>query len=122
MAAEGARGGGDRSSIRLARGVTVRGELEAPGDLAIEGRVEGAVRVGQDLLIEADGAVDATVEADRVVIAGRASGRVVARTSLELRPTAQVDATLVSPSIAVADGARLRGRIEMVVDLAEDLG
>ncbi len=117
MGAEGAR-----ASIRLARGVTVRGELEAPGDLAIEGRVEGAVRVGQDLLIEADGVVDAVVEAERVVIAGRASGRVVARTSLELRSTAQVDATLVAPSIAVADGARLRGRIEMALELAEEQG
>lgn len=110
-----------RSSIRLARGVTVRGELDAPGDLAIEGRVEGTVRVGHDLLIEADAVVDAQVDAERVVIAGRASGRVVARTSLELRATAEVDATLVAPSIAVADGARLRGRIEMVVDRAEEL-
>jgi|JI10StandDraft_1071094.scaffolds.fasta_scaffold954346_2 cytoskeletal protein CcmA (bactofilin family) len=114
-------GDATRSSARVARGVTVRGELDAPGDLAIEGRVEGALRVGHDLLIEADGSVDADVDADRVIIAGRAAGRVVARTSLELRTTARVEATLVSPSIAVADGAVLRGRLEMVVDVAEEL-
>lgn len=111
---------GTRASVRLARGVIVRGELEAPGDLAIEGRVEGHLRVGHELSVEPDGEIDAEVDAERVIIAGRAAGRVVARVALELRAGAQVDAVLVSPSVSVADGAVLRGRIEMPVDLAEE--
>jgi cytoskeletal protein CcmA (bactofilin family) len=97
----------------------VRGELEAPGDLVIEGRVEGAVRAGNDLFIETGAEVDADAFAERIVIAGSASGRVVAGTSVEVRSTAEVDAVLVAPIVSVADGAKVRGRIEMVVDIAE---
>jgi len=108
-----------KPAVRLARGMIVRGELEAPGDLVIEGKVEGAVRVGNDLFIESGAEIAAETFAERVVIAGFASGRISARTSVEVRSTAEVEATLIAPIVSVADGARMRGRIDMVVDIPE---
>ena len=79
----------------LGHGVAIRGVLEIDGELVVSGRVVGRI-TARRLVIAADGTVEGDVIAGEVVIAGRLNGRVFA------------------PTVAIEDGARLRGKVEMV--------
>ena len=66
--------GGDRSGQSiLQEGVVVRGDLEAKGDVRLDGRLEGKVRVSDRLTVGSSGHVVAEIEAKDVVgdVAGR---------------------------------------------------
>jgi cytoskeletal protein CcmA (bactofilin family) len=85
----------------IGRGALIRGEVESPGDLLIEGRVFGAVRAG-----------------DTVKVEGRVEGPIAAR-SIVLASTAEVTGELRAESVAIEEGATFEGRIDMVIDEGE---
>lgn len=107
--------------MRFGREIVIRGEIEAQGDLSIEGRVEGRVRASQAVVVESGAEVEASIEALRVTVAGRVRGNVSAREAIKIEANAQVIGDLAAPEIAIADGAVLRGKIAMPVDLPEEL-
>lgn len=98
----------------------VRGDLEGEGDLLVEGRVEGRLKTRAVLSIEPGAHVEAEIEAARVRIAGVVIGTVVAGQSIAIEKGAVVQGTLRAPALAIADGAVVRCRMEMAVDLPED--
>ena len=94
--------------------ISVKGNISADEPLTIAGRVDGTVRVnGHSLTIDSAGRVDADVQADSVVVAGKVTGSLVATTRLVVRDTAIVEASLTAPVLSVADGAQIRGRIDV---------
>lgn len=94
-------------------GTTIKGEIDARGDLLVSGRIEGSVRVAGALRIAAGGSVVAQVHAARAVIAGAVKGDVVAAESIQLLAGCSVDGELHAPSIQIEGGAALRGRVEV---------
>ena len=98
----------------LGRHLAIKGEVSSDDDLAIEGSVQGSVTVRDALLvIEASGRVDADVRAPRVVVHGAVQGTIAASERLELSSSASVDGSLSATLIAMADGARFNGRVDM---------
>jgi|KBSSwiStaDraftv2_1062776.scaffolds.fasta_scaffold3574269_1 cytoskeletal protein CcmA (bactofilin family) len=94
--------------------LAIKGEVSSDDDLAIEGSVEGSVTVRDALLvIEGSGRVDADVRAPRVVVHGAVQGTIAASERLELSSSASVDGSLSANVIAMADGARFNGRVDM---------
>jgi cytoskeletal protein CcmA (bactofilin family) len=107
--------------VRLAKELVVRGEIEAAGDLTVEGRVEGRINASEGLVIEPSAVIEADVRAARVQVSGRVRGRISAGESVRIDAAAEVVGDVAAPQISVADGAVIRGRIEMAVDLPEAL-
>lgn len=107
--------------MKLAKDLIIRGDVEALGELTLEGRIEGRVRAGQLLVIDAGAEVEAELEAPRIEVAGRVRGRIHARQSLRLEAGAVVIGDVTAAQLSVADGAVVRGRIEMAVELPEEL-
>jgi len=98
---------------------TVRGNVSGKQDVVVEGRIEGHLGIDSDLVIEEAGSVEADVEAVNATLRGEVRGPVSASRSLVVEASARVAGKLKAPSIAIADGARFSGEIEMDVELPE---
>jgi cytoskeletal protein CcmA (bactofilin family) len=111
------------SEARIGTGARVRGRIHGEGDLAIEGQVDGEVKLRGDLTV-AEGATLSSelVEAHAVTIAGTVEGDVAASGVVRLSPTARVRGNLRGSAVVVDDGARFSGRLDCEFDLPPELG
>ncbi len=105
--APAARRAPDVASL-VAEGMTIRGDLATPGDLHLDGAVEGDVRVGR-LTLGETGSITGTVQADSVEIRGRVAGTISAR-QVRLCATARVDGDISHAQLSVDAGAHFAGR------------
>jgi len=95
-------------------GLRVRGEISGDSLLHFEGAIEGAIQLRDaDLTIGPAASVRGHVQAREVRIEGRVEGDVRASVRILLRSSGNVEGDLTSPRIAIEDGARFSGRVEM---------
>ena len=94
--------------------IVIKGEVSGEEDLFIAGRIEGHVRLnGCTLTLGPDSQIVGDVHAGTIVAAGHLEGRVLAANRLEVRATAALQGELTAPSLHIADGAQVHGRVEM---------
>lgn len=94
--------------------IHIKGELIGNEDLVIEGRVEGVVRLrDHHLTIGKSAHIQATVEAKSIRIEGTVNGDVIAGERLEVANGGTLNGDIISPRIAIADGARFKGNVDM---------
>jgi cytoskeletal protein CcmA (bactofilin family) len=94
--------------------VVIKGELSGSEDLTIEGQVEGKIELRQNVLtIGPNGKIKAQVFAKAVIVLGEVVGNVTASEKVDIRDNGSVDGDLVSPRVAIAEGAHFRGSIDM---------
>ena len=98
----------------IGRPIVITGEVTSSGDLTIEGTVYGRVFVPDGtLVIAAPARVYADLKAARVLVEGTVRGAIAATYRIELGPTAMVEGDLSADQIAIAEGARVNGGIDM---------
>jgi cytoskeletal protein CcmA (bactofilin family) len=97
----------------IASDMTVVGDLETEGVVRIEGRVRGTVRVGQQVLVATGAAIEGDLHTQEAVIAGQVSGGIYAKDRVELQATAVVSGDILTPRIAIVEGARVTGEVKM---------
>jgi len=103
-----------RKFVNIGPSVIVRGELTGSEDMTIEGRVEGKIDLtDRNLTIGPQGRVKAEVRAKSVLVQGEVTGNLVASDKVELAATGRVNGDIIAPRIVIADGARLKGSVEM---------
>ena len=85
------------------------GILVLPGSARLDGCVRGEVIAGGPLWIGETGVVEADLEGETVVVAGRVKGGITALSRIELLPSAAVEGGLRSPRLVLAEGARVQG-------------
>ena len=100
-------------SAGIGQSIRIKGEIVAREPFQIAGHVEGTIEVDQHTLTIADGAtVDATVTAESVVIQGRVKGDLAAINKIVIQQTAKVEGECSAPTISIADGALIHGKVE----------
>lgn len=93
----------------------IRGELSGSQDVTIDSRVEGKIDLrNQVLRIGSKARIQADIQAANVIVAGSVVGDVVAQDRVEITPAGSVVGSIRSNRISIADGARLKGSVEMV--------
>ena len=93
----------------------IRGELSGSQDVTIDSRVEGKIDLrNQVLRVGAKARIQADIKAANVIVAGSVVGDVVAQDKVEITPAGSVVGSIRSSRISIADGARLKGSVEMV--------
>ena len=98
----------------LGKTLVFKGELTANEDLLIQGRVEGSItHAASHLAIGANGTVSADIHAQRVIVQGKLEGDVHATESVTVEVSANVRGNLYAPRVALKDGAKFRGSIDM---------
>jgi len=87
-----------------------------PINLRINGKFEGILETRGNLTIGSAAVVSADITGDSVVIGGRVKGKIIARESLTLLPTAIIEGDIFPTKLNVAEGAIFEGRCAMLHD------
>jgi cytoskeletal protein CcmA (bactofilin family) len=97
----------------LGKGSRIEGRLSFEGSVRIDGTVEGEISA-QDAVIIGDGAViNAQIQAETIVIKGKVTGDVLARTRVELRAPGRLTGNIVTPSLVIHEGVVFEGHCSM---------
>jgi cytoskeletal protein CcmA (bactofilin family) len=100
--------------VHIGKSVVIKGELNGSEDLTIEGHVEGRIELKDHALtIGSNGRIRATVCAKSVIVLGEVVGNVTGTEKVDIRDNGSVDGDIVSPRVAIAEGAHFRGSVDM---------
>jgi len=103
-----------RDAVNIGKSVVIKGELSGSEDLTIEGQVEGKIELKDNVLtIGANGKIKAQVFAKALIVLGEVTGNVTASDKVEIRDGGSVDGDIISPRVAIAEGAHFRGSVDM---------
>jgi len=109
-----ARRRNERDVVNIGKSVVIKGELNGSEDLTIEGHVEGTIQLREHVLtIGPNGRIKAQVFAKSVIVLGEVTGNVTASEKVDIRDNGSVDGDIVSPRVAIAEGAHFRGSVDM---------
>jgi cytoskeletal protein CcmA (bactofilin family) len=109
-----ARPSGSRDVVHIGKSVVIKGELNGSEDLTIEGHVEGKIELRDHVLtIGPNGRIRAAVFAKSVIVVGEVVGNVTATEKVDIRDNGSVDGDIISPRVAIAEGAHFRGSVDM---------
>ena len=100
--------------MNIGKSVVIKGELSGSEDLTIEGHAEGRIELRDNVLtIGPNGKIRAEVFAKSVVVLGEVVGNVTASEKVDIRDNGSVDGDIISPRVAIAEGAHFRGSVDM---------
>jgi cytoskeletal protein CcmA (bactofilin family) len=104
----------ERDIVNIGKSVVIKGELNGSEDLTIEGQVEGTIQLKDHVLtIGPNGRIKAQVFAKAVIVLGEVHGNVTASEKVDIRDNGSVDGDIISPRMAIAEGAHFRGSVDM---------
>ena len=103
-----------RDVVNIGKSVVIKGELNGSEDLTIEGHVEGKIELKDHVLtIGPHGRIKAEVFAKAVIVLGEVTGNILASEKVDIRDNGSVDGNIISPRVAIAEGAHFRGSVDM---------
>ena len=103
-----------RDMVNIGKSVVIKGELNGSEDLTVEGHVEGKIELRDHVLtIGPNGRIKAEVFAKSVIVLGEVTGNVTASEKVDIRDNGSVDGDIISPRVAIAEGAHFRGSVDM---------
>jgi len=104
----------EKDVVNIGKSVVIKGELNGSEDLTIEGHVEGTIQLREHVLtIGPNGRIKAQVFAKSVIVLGEVTGNVTASDKVDIRDNGSVDGDIISPRVAIAEGAHFRGSVDM---------
>ena len=104
---------GDQMNTILGNETTFTGTLEVRGGLRVDGVVKGKIISSDEVTIGSTGMVEAEIEANSVVVAGKLTGNIMASDRIELQANCDVEGDLRSKSLVIEQGAVFCGGCNM---------
>jgi cytoskeletal protein CcmA (bactofilin family) len=106
---------GERSSLNgfIDKGSFIRGDLSFEETFRIDGRFEGKIRSGGELILGDDADVNAEMEVGRLSVNGKLKGSVQATERVELLAGARVLGDISTPVLRIEEGAHFEGSCQM---------
>jgi cytoskeletal protein CcmA (bactofilin family) len=102
-----------RTVAWVGQSVVFKGDLSSSEDMTIDGRVEGTVKLpDHGLTIGPHAEIRADIVAKTVTVRGSVTGAITAGDKVVISETGSVEGDIISPRLALADGAVLRGRVD----------
>lgn len=101
------------SSNTIGKGTSMVGDVEAFGNIRVDGRVKGNITTKSKLVLGDSSFVDGNVLAQNAEIEGEVTGRVEVTELLVLKPTARISGDIVTNKMMVEPGAVFNGSCKM---------
>ena len=95
------------------KGSFIRGDLSFEETFRIDGRFEGKIRSGGELILGDDADVNAEMEVGRLSVNGKLKGSVHATERVELLAGARVLGDISTPVLRIEEGAHFEGSCQM---------
>src|SRR5690349_12490141 len=89
-----------------------------PINLKINGQFKGTLETKGTLTIGSSANVEANINGENIVIAGKVTGDVIANKMLVLMPTAILQGNITTPKLNIVEGALFQGRCQMQTSAA----
>ena len=115
------RGEGATLNGFLDKGSHFKGELVFEETFRIDGRFEGKIPSGSELILGDSAEVEAEIRVERLSINGAFKGSAHASERIEIHPRARVTADLHTPVLKIEEGAFFQGSCSMGSDGAPKL-
>ena len=93
---------------------TIDGDIDTPGDVTVQGRVEGTIQSGGTVTVIADATCVASVVARGATIHGELIGNVVCTDVIRVGPGARVVGDLRAPEVEIDGDATVDGRVDLL--------
>lgn len=97
----------------IGKDIKIKGEIKGEEDILIEGYVEGKIISTKEVVVGENGNVNATIEADSIIVKGSVTGNVSAKSLFQLVSSGSMNGDITSPKVNIAEGARFQGKIDM---------
>ena len=109
------------STATVGATITIKGDVTGKGDVFISGTVEGTVDLADNqVTIEGSGLVKGSIVGKQVQVEGKVVGDIEATEKIAIGSTGTIRGTIIAPRVAVEDGAKFNGRIDMDFDEGRD--
>lgn len=96
--------------------VKVEGDLNANGNIIIEGSVSGNITTDKDITIGQNANIIADVKAGNATIAGQVKGSLNVTGHLSIQSSAKINGDIKTSTIAIESGAQINGMLNMGSD------
>ncbi|WP_368292614.1 polymer-forming cytoskeletal protein [Dehalobacter sp. TBBPA1] len=100
----------------IAEDCELKGSLVSSGNIRIDGKLEGTVEVGGDLIIGQSASVKANISAATATITGVVCGNIKVGDLLELSPTSRLYGDITAKQLKIDQGAIFVGTSSIVTD------
>jgi cytoskeletal protein CcmA (bactofilin family) len=107
------RGEGTALNGFIDKGSHVRGDLAFEESFRIDGKFEGKIRSGSELILGDDADVTAEIDVGRLSVNGSLKGSVRATERVDLLAKARVFGDIATPILRVEEGAVFQGGCQM---------
>ncbi len=97
----------------LTSGCHFAGKMYCRGSTRVGGRVEGEIISEGLLILEEEAVVNAKITCEEIVLQGKITGTIKAKTRVEMSRTCTFIGDVVAPSLVIEEGAKFSGRSTM---------
>ena len=97
----------------LGEGTVLEGSLSVPHSIHIDGTVKGKIDTTEDLIVGANGIIQADITARSANIAGKVTGNLSAEERVELLSTSSLNGDLRTRELVIEEGAVFQGNCAM---------
>ena len=104
--------GRDTETI-IGASVKVKGNFDSEGNIIIKGEVDGTLKTKNDIRIEKDALVKASITAENIYLAGQVQGNLKGNETIHLASSAKITGDIVAQHLIIEDGAIFNGQCKM---------
>jgi cytoskeletal protein CcmA (bactofilin family) len=103
----------------LGKGTEIEGKLSFKGSVRIEGQVDGEIFAEDSVILGETAQIRAQIKAATIIVQGKVTGDLTAKTRIELRAPATLVGNIQTPSLVIHEGVVFEGRCVMGEKTAE---
>ncbi len=97
----------------LGKGTTFEGKMTFEGIFRLDGKFDGEIFAGDSLIIGETGEVNAQINVNALIVNGKVSGNIAAKTRVEIYPPGTVHGNIKTPILIISEGAIFEGNCQM---------
>jgi cytoskeletal protein CcmA (bactofilin family) len=101
------------SSNVIAKETQIKGDIEAQGNIRVEGAVEGVVKSKSKIVIGESAFIKGNLYSAEAEISGKVEGQVTCTEILYLKKSALVTGDIITKKLVVENGATFNGKCQM---------
>ena len=103
----------------IGNGTTIKGEINATGDIRVDGTIIGTLKSTGKIVIGQQGLVEGEVICNNIEVSGRIKGIVRVEELTTLRSTSRLEVELYTKQLLIEVGAIFTGKCDMSQKVAE---
>ena len=103
----------------LGRGTEFEGKLVFDGVVRLDGKFKGEISSNDTLVIGKDAVVDAQIKVDTIIISGKITGNITAKSRIEVHAPGKLYGNVCTPVFVIEEGVIFEGSCTMESDRKE---